>query len=155
MLDDLDVTAEDVKRLQERLAFEAKVADPLEKWYGLVSFVSVDQRKRLKGSALYAWSLYAMEHMLRLFYKDLTGVALDPPDESSMWRPDTLYGEGVSANELEYLELLTNHYNPNPKPKLLLLVEGDGEYEQFPRLIDGVFGTTVARLGSRPKTSRA
>jgi hypothetical protein len=64
-----------------------------------------------------------------------------------MWRPDTLYGEGVSANELEYLELLTNHYNLNPKPKLLLLVEGKGEYDQFPRLIDGLFGTTVARLG--------
>ncbi len=123
------------------------MADPLEKWYGLVSFVSVDQRKRLKGSALYARSLYAMEHMLRLFYEDVTGVELDPPDESPMWRPDTLYGEGVSANELEYLELLTNHYNLNPKPKLLLLVEGKGEYEQFPRLIDGLFGTTVARLG--------
>lgn len=147
VLDDLGVTAEDVKRLQERLAVEAKVADPFEKWYGLVSFVSVDQRKRLKGSALYARSLYAMEHMLRLFYEDLTGVVLDPPDESPMWRPDTLYGEGVSANELEYLELLTNHYNLNPRPKLLLLVEGDGEYEQFSRLIDGLFGTTVARLG--------
>ena len=147
VLDDLGVTAADVKRLQELLAFEAKAADPLAKWYGLVSFVSVDQRKRLKGSALYARSLYAMEHMLRLFYEDLTGDKLDPPDESPMWRPDTLYGEGVSANELEYLELLSNHYNLNPKPKLLLLVEGDGEYEQFPRLIDGLFGTTVARLG--------
>ena len=147
MLDDLSVTAEDIKRLQDQLAFQAKVADPLEKWYGLVSFISVDQRKRLKGSALYARSLYAMEHMLRLFYEDLTGVKLDPPDESSMWRPDTLYGEGVSNNELEYLEFLTNHYNLNPKPKLLLLVEGDGEYEQFPRIIDGLFGTTVARFG--------
>lgn len=155
VLDDLDVTADDVKRIQERLASEAKVADPLVKWYGLVSFISVDQRKRLKGSALYAQSLYAMEHMLRLFYEDLTGVILDPPDESPMWRPDTLYGEGVSANELEYLELLTNHYNLNPKPKLLLLVEGDGEYEQFPRLIDGLFGTTVARLGIKVQNSRA
>lgn len=147
VLDDLGITTEDVKRSQEQLARDAKVDDPLEKWHGLVSFVSVDQRKRLKGSALYARSLYAMEHMLRLFYKDLTGVVLDPPDESPMWRPDTLYGDGVSANELEYLELLTNHYHLNPKPKLLLLVEGDGEYQQFPRLIDGLFGTTVARLG--------
>jgi hypothetical protein len=107
----------------------------------------VDQRKRLKGPALFARTLYAIEHMLRLFYKDLTGVVLDPPDESPMWKPDTLYGHGVSANELEYLELLANHYHLNPKPKLLLLVEGDGEYQQFPRLIDGLFGTTVARFG--------
>lgn len=78
VLDDLGVTVEDIKR-QERLAFEAKLADPLEKWYGLVSFISVNQREKLKGSALYARSLYAMEHMLRLFYEDVTGVELDPP----------------------------------------------------------------------------
>lgn len=147
VLSELGSSTDELKRLQEKIAFDANMIDPLEKWYGLVSFVSVEQKKRLKGDALFAQSLYSMEHMLRLFFEDLTGERLPAPDESPMWTPGRLYGEGVPENELDYLELLTNHYSLNPRPKLILVVEGAGELEQFPRLIEEFFGYSLQRAG--------
>ena len=66
----------EVERLQRIIAGHAKHVDPLEKWYELVGFVAVSQKKKLEDDALLAQSLYSMEHMLRLFYEDLTGNRL-------------------------------------------------------------------------------
>jgi hypothetical protein len=108
VLEDLEISIEDVKKWQENLSIRARACDPLASWYDLVSFISVEQKKRLKGKPLLAQSLYAMEEMLRLFYRELTGIELFPPDESSMWRKDDFLGEGVTKDELRYLEFLTN-----------------------------------------------
>src|SRR6185503_12657856 len=43
-------------------------------------------------------------------------------------------------NQLIYLELLTNKYHLNPKPRLILVVEGEGEFRQFPRLARELLG---------------
>ena len=126
---------------------DAKFADPLEQWYGLISFVSVDQKKKLKDKALLAQTLYSMEQMLRLFYKDVTGDELRPPDELQERWKDRFYGDGVTQNELQYLEFLANEYHLNPRPNLILVVEGDGEAEQFPRLAKELLGYSFSRLG--------
>ncbi len=147
VLDDLGSRPEEIKRLQEETALNAKHVDPLEKWYALVSFVSVKQKKKLKDDALLAQALYSMEHMLRLFYEDLTGERLPAPDESLRFTADRPYGEGVGQDELELLELLTNDYHLNPRPRLLLVVEGIGEEEQFPRLVEGLFGVRLPQAG--------
>lgn len=88
-----------------------------------------------------------MEQMLRLFYDDLTGNKLQAPDESPFWEKDKFYGEGVTKNELQYLEFLTNEYNLNPRPNLILVVEGNGEAEQFPRLAKELFRLSFPQLG--------
>ena len=147
VLDGLGASAEEVKRLREMTALNAKHIDPLEKWYALMSFVSVAEKKKLKGDALLAQTLYSMEHMLRLFYEDLTSERLPSPDESLGFTADRLYGEGVGQDELEFLELLTNRYHLNPRPRLLLVVEGVGEEEQFPRLMEGLFGVRLPQVG--------
>ena len=147
VLTSINMSLDEIKRLQELVAVDAKYVDPLERWYGLVSFVSVEKKKQLKGRALLAQTLYSMEQMLRLFYEELTGDKLYPPDESPHWEKDRFYGEGVTQNELQYLEFLTNQYHLNPRPKLILVVEGDGEKEQFPRLAKELFGTSFPRLG--------
>lgn len=147
VLDDLGASVEEVKRLQKMIAVNAKHLDPLEKWYELVSFVSVEQKKKLEDDALLAQALYSMEHMLRLFYEDLTGERLPAPDESLGFTADRLYGEGVGQDELEFLELLTNRYHLNSRPRLLLVVEGVGEEEQFPRLLEGLFGVRLPQVG--------
>ncbi len=147
VLADIGMSIDELKRLHELVALDAKFADPLERWYGLISFVSVEQKKKLKGKALLAYTLYSMEQMLRWFYEELTGNKLYPPDESPTWKKDKFYGEGVPQNELQYLEFLTNQYHLNPRPKLILVVEGDGEAEQFPHLAEGLFGYSFPRLG--------
>ena len=38
-------------------------------------------------------------------------------------------------------------YAKNPRPKLILVVEGNGENEQFPRLIQELFEYSLPRLG--------
>ncbi len=138
---------EELKTLQERTARDASWIDPLEHWYNLIRFVSVEQRARLKGNALLAETLYAMEEMLRRFYHDLTGERLCAPDESPDWRPSDFYGEGVPENELQYLEFLTNQYHLNPRPRLLLFVEGECERQQVPRIAQGLLGCPFERVG--------
>lgn len=147
VFEDIGINTDELKRYQESVAMTAKSVDPLRNWYGLVSFVSMEKKKELKGKALLAQTLYSMEHMLRLFYEEITGEKLCPPDESPIWKKDYFYGEGITQNELQYLEYLTNQYHLNPRPRLMLVVEGDGETEQFPRLAKEFFGYSFPQLG--------
>ena len=147
VLDEIEIRYDRLKSYQEVIVLDASFVDPLQRWYDLVSFASVEKKKELKGKALFAQTLYSMEHMLRLFYEDLTGDKLYPPDESPMWKKDNFYGEGVTENELQHLEYLTNRYHLNPRPKLILIAEGHGEESEFPRLVEGLFGLTFPRLG--------
>ena len=232
VLNDLGMTIGELKHLHKQVVADAKFVDPLKHWYGLISFVSVDQKKKLKGTALLAQTLYSMEHMLRLFYEEVTGNKLLSPDESPSWKKfswddvpgndsrklleylkihhdidwaksaeisksddgkvicivkdensaeimhdekkekatlkisdgrthdlevkkennkqniyDNFFGGGVTQNELKNLEFLTNQYHLNPRPKLILVVEGNGEAEQFPRLARELFGYSFAQVG--------
>jgi hypothetical protein len=147
ILTQLGISADDVKDLQERLAGNAGFVDPLESWYDLVAFVNTNERKRLKGDARYAQTLYASEHMLRMFYVELTGAKLHPPGEGDDWTRESYYGTGVTDDPLQHLELVVNNYNLNPRPKLILLVEGDGEEEEIPRLFERLLGHKPSLVG--------
>ncbi|MEA2104187.1 MAG: hypothetical protein U9P79_06065 [Candidatus Cloacimonadota bacterium] len=147
IVEDLGIDVKNIEKLHQLVSLDAKFADPLERWYGLISFVSLEQKKKLKGKALLAQLLYSMEHMIRLFYKELTGEKLFPPNENITWKQDKLYGDGVTNNDLQYLEFLANQYHLNPRPKLILVVEGEGEEAQFPRLSNELFGYLFSKLG--------
>ena len=49
---------------------------------------------------------------------------------------------------MEFLEYLTNEFHLNPRPKLILVVEGDSELEQLPKLAEAM-GYPFQRLGIR------
>ncbi len=147
VVNQIGISIDELKQLQELVAIVAGDVDPLEQWYGLVRFVSVEKKKKLKDKALLAQTLYSMEEMLRLFYEEVTGDRLHPPDESPNWKKDKFYGEGVTQNDLQYLEFIANQYHLNPRPKLILMVEGDGEYQEFPRLAQELFGYPLPQLG--------
>ena len=106
VLNDLGMTIGELKSLHELVVANAKSVDPLKHWYGLISFVSVDQKKKLKGTALLAQTLYSMEHMLRLFYEEVTGNKLLSPGESPSWK--RFSWDDVPGNDsrklLEYLQ---------------------------------------------------
>lgn len=147
VLNDIGMGIDGIKKLHELVTFDTKFIDPLEKWYELITFVSVKQKKRLKGKSLLSQTLYSMEKMLRLFYEELTGNELKSPEELPNWKKNRFYGNGMTENELQYLEFLTNRYHLNPRPKLILVVEGEGEEVQFSRLAKKLFGYPFPRLG--------
>lgn len=46
VLTNIGISTEKLRHLQERVAIDARFADPLEHWYGLISFVSVDKKEK-------------------------------------------------------------------------------------------------------------
>jgi hypothetical protein len=146
VLEQAGISINEVESLYIAVADDAKQVDPLEYWNELVEFVSVEKKNKLKGPALLAQSFYAMARMLNLFYADITGKELYPFMDESPEDTDSFYGPGVSQNEMKYLEYLTNEFHLNPKPKLLLVVEGPGEFGQFPRLAKELLGRPFHRL---------
>jgi len=88
-----------------------------------------------------------MEEMLRLFHYDLTGKRLYGPDESRSFRLSHFYGEGAPENELQFLEFLTNQYHLNPRPRLILIVEGEGERRHIPRIAGDILKCPLERVG--------
>lgn len=152
ILAELGTTAEAVRLFVSHLQTTARHADPLAAWYDFVRFVAVSERERLKGDAKRAQDLYAMEHMGRLFYAEVTGTTLSPPDEGQTWTRDSLYGPGITNDTLAHLECIANQYHLNPRPRLLLVVEGEGEAEQFPRILAELLVQRPAVLGIEVRT---
>jgi len=147
VLNQLQLESNDIRKMWEMMVLSGKDVDPLEDWYDLVSYVSVEKRERLKGSALCAQTWYTMEHMIRQFYSDLTGENLPTPEgpvTDKFW-------PGAEARKellpLTKLEQLANDYNINPRPNLILVVEGQSEAEIFPSTIESLFGSSVQSLG--------
>ncbi len=147
VLEQLKLTIDELKELQNSISLIASSTDPLEKWKPLANFVSVEKRRNLKGNALLAQTYYSMEHMLRLFYEEITDEKLPPAGEPLNNGGFNFYGEDVERDELQYLQYLVNDYHLNPNPKLILIVEGEGEYQEFPRLSQELLGYPFPRLG--------
>lgn len=133
-LSKMGINEERVKKHQEIMSLRARYCDPLENWYDLVQFISLERKKRLKREALLAQTFYSMEMMLRLFYKDLTGHELSEDIGSENKWKERFYGKGVPDSNMVFWEYLTNEFHLNPRPTLILIVEGKSEYEQIPRL---------------------
>lgn len=147
VLKQLGLTVAELKKLQNLISFKASSIDPLEKWKPLTNFVSVEKRKHLKGNALLAQTYYSMEHMLRLFHEEITNEKLTPAGELLTRAGANFYGEDIEKDELKYLQYVVNDYHLNPNPKLILIVEGEGEYQEFPRLSEKLLGYPFPRLG--------
>jgi len=141
---DLGLEVKVLERLSQTVKLNANALDPIESWSEIVSFISLDKRKQLKGAAQLAQVFRAMGTMLSRFHEDLTGEGVHLFDESPE-DMDSLYGEGVTKDNLEYLEYLANEYHLNPRPKLILVLEGSGEEDQCPRLAEEVFGISFTR----------
>jgi len=147
VFDEIGCNIEKLNRLYEIVSIDAKFVDPLERWRDLIEFVSLEKKDDLKDEARLACTFYSMAKMLQLFYEDITGNKINQPWEWPKGVKDKFYGEGVMQNELQYLEFLTNQFHLNPRPKLILIVEGDGEAEQIPRLAENLLGYSFPRVG--------
>src|SRR6266436_4116957 len=143
---ELSIDINVLKRLCETVKVDASRIDPLDMWSELVAFVALEKKEQLKGDARLGLTLRYMGDMLSTFHRDLTGDEVHLFDESPTDLDLRYGGEGVTQDNLEYLEYLANEYHLNPRPKLILVVEGDGERDQFPRVADEIFGLPFSHV---------
>ncbi|HVI60424.1 MAG TPA: hypothetical protein VM619_16340 [Luteimonas sp.] len=141
-----DLTPEKLKHAYQSLARVQRSVDPIVNWYPLVQFVSVDKRRRLKGTALQAETLREGALMLRELHLELYGEALPPPDEVDVTILIDMPEIEVRKDTRKHLEYVANQYGVNPQPKLVLLVEGQSEERVAHRLFEEYFGMPAGRL---------
>jgi hypothetical protein len=151
------ISQAEVKRYYEMLDAELSFTDPLEDWDDLLRFVHLSERKRLKGDAQYGQTIRAMRDMFGLLFKDLSGQPLRPGKGSLAERYALHEGSQLArspqdrraraSGEVELLEFVANRYGLNPRPALVMFVEGDGEAAAIPRLVDRLFNVSLPVLG--------
>ena len=145
-----DITAHKLKNLYEFMARQWSHLDPLEKWVALTQFVSVDRRKQLKGDALYGQTLLEMAQMLRWLYQDAfdeTVPELPEPFEATRTILNPIPGVVPRDQPMEALELVANEFRVNPKPQLVLFVEGQTEEAVIPLVFTQLFGASLFVYG--------
>jgi len=142
-----ELTPEKLHHAYTGLAVTQAHCDPIERWYQLIQFVSVSERKKLKGDALRAETVRAGAHMLRLLYKDLYGEELPHPNEV----PGTIMTHipelPVQQDPRRYLEFVVNRFGLNPQPKLSLIVEGQSEEVAVQKIFEKYFGVHPGKYG--------
>lgn len=150
-----ELTPQKLRYAFETLAVAQASCDPLERWYQLIQFVSLDQRARLKSDALRAETLRAGAHMLRLLYKDLYNEELKHPNEVHGTIITHIPELEIRQDVRRHLEFVANRYGLNPQPKLSLIVEGQSEetavlkiFENYFGAHPGVYGIEIIVLGS-------
>jgi hypothetical protein len=147
----------DVRRYCELLDTSQFFADPLEDWDDLLSFVNLTSRERLKGDAQHGQVLRVVRQMFALFFKDLTGQSLEPRkgtlseryalNEGNQLARSSEYRRSRAESEIDLLEFVVNRYGLNPRPALVLFVEGEGEEAAMPKLIERRYGMKMAVAG--------
>lgn len=141
------LTPDKLRHAYEGLSLSQAYCDPLERWYQLMQFISVAQRKNLKKDALRAETLRSGAHMLRLFYKDLYGDELKHPNEITRTVITHIPELSVREDSRRYLEFVVNAYGINPQPKLCLILEGQSEEAAVGEIFKKYFGTHQGKFG--------
>lgn len=148
------LTPEKLRHAYEYLSVVQAGCDPLEDWYQLTQFISLSERKKLKGDALRAETIRAGAHMLRLLYWELYEEELPPPNEVTGTIRNHWPEMAVRRDVRRYLEFVANRFGVNPQPKLVLILEGQSEeaavmriFEEYYGAHPGIHGVEIVVLG--------
>lgn len=151
VLSDLDMSADELKEMYERLAMRANSVDPLSKWYMLFRMAPFKQRERLRGDPRRAHDGYDAALMLRRFYYDVTGELLLAPDEffdvsDKSWKKN-LFGrwpmERFTREDLA-VELRLRQLHPH---EVHLVVEGETEHLVCRIVLEEIAGMKLGEMG--------
>ena len=135
------LTRDKLRHAYQHLAVTQAHYDPLENWYDLTQFVSIRQRRQLKGSALLSETLKAGAFMLRSLHEDLYDEKLPIPNEVSRTILHHVPELEVRRDVRRHLEFVANCYGVNPQPRLSLIVEGRTEEIAITQIFEQYFGT--------------
>ncbi len=129
------------------LAVAQATRDPIQRWYQLTQFISVQERRRLKGDALLAETIRHGASMLRLLHRELYGDELPHPNEVATTIVNHVPELEVRRDTRRYLEFVANRFGVNPQPRLSLLVEGQTEEAAVIRLFEAHYGAHPGTYG--------
>jgi hypothetical protein len=142
--DEMGLAPDEIFNIWRHVKSEASRVDPLREWDDLLKFVAVSEKTRLRGKALLAYSLENMAAMLASFYEDVFGTPISARFPA---QPTILLPQESLDGTLRELEYVTNKYHLNPRPKLILVVEGESETDQIPRLMEYFWGFSPSKVG--------
>jgi hypothetical protein len=144
MADEMGLAPDEIFKMWRHVKSEASRIDPLREWDDLLKFVAVSEKIRLRGKALLAYSLENMAAMLASFHEDLFEKPISAfyPTQHKILLP-----QEEADGTLRELEYVTNKYHLNPRPRLILVVEGESEAEQIPRLIEYFWRHSPSKAG--------
>jgi hypothetical protein len=139
------LTIEQLKWWRREFAAIVHGLDPMIAWEALVEKIAYDERQKLKYEGLLAQDYRDIGNFTLLLLRDLGAAkahekltdifdlsARDHESGAAHWLVEK-YGRERLDDRLFQLELITNDYDINPKPRVILLTEGD-EYEALRRL---------------------
>lgn len=142
-----ELTPEKLSHAYRGLAMDQARCDPIEHWYQLTQFISVQEREKLKGDALRAATVRDGAQMLRLLHRDLYGEDLPHPNEVTKTIFHHVPELDVRKDTRRYLEFVANRFGVNPQPRLSLLVEGASEEAAVTRIFEACYGAHPGRYG--------
>jgi hypothetical protein len=143
----LNLTKENSKALYEFLSHQWSHHDPNVEWNKLVRFVSVEKRRRLKDDAALGQSLFEMAEMTRMFHLEAFAEDLKEPYDATRQVIYAIPDIPLDKDPLRALEFVANDFEVNPKPRLVLFVEGQTEEIAIPILFEGFLGSTLSAYG--------
>lgn len=137
-LTEYGISIEELNRIRDSLIAQMRGLDPLEDWSLLVQQIRFEKIQRLKGSAFLAQDFFEITEILKLVIEDVTGEPQFEADEvfdasHGSWKVN-IYGRRIRGRDREVLESLLTEYGINPRPWLLLIVEGKTEFEFYHEL---------------------
>jgi hypothetical protein len=133
------LTPQKLRHAVEALAVGQERCNPLAACYQLAQFVELEERDRLKGTALRAATLREAAGMLADLHRALYGEALPHPSGVTAQvthMPDL----EVRADVQRHLEFVADRYGVNPRPKLAVFLEGRTEELVAMAVFEKVFG---------------
>ena len=148
------LTQKKLRHAYRGLAMDQARCDPIERWYQLTQFISVHERRNLKGDALRADTMRAGAHMLRLLHKDLYDEELPHPNEVRGSIVNHIPELDARRDVRRHLEFVANRFAVNPQPRLSLIVEGQSEEAAITRIFERYHGVHPGGLGHRDHRAR-
>ena len=138
----LGIEIEQIKSYRDSIGSQGLFVDPLDSWYDLIKYTNYDKRQKLKGKALLAQDFYLVSDMLALLLEDLTGkkqLETGSLNDSMQGRGKLrVYGKELNYVDRDILIRILREYGLNPRPRLVLIVEGYTEEAVFPIISDAM-----------------
>jgi hypothetical protein len=148
VLDELDLSSDEIKELYEWLAAYGERRDPADDLYSLIRLLRPERRRRLRRSLLLAHDVYDACAVLRRFYFELTDEVLWDVDEQFSAEPDwkerlLRHDRWLSFSRADADRLL-DYYDIYPHA-VLIFVEGQTEENLITELL--AFGGVPLEAG--------
>ena len=152
ILSKVGLSLDDVEKWHNDIAVQAQLADPLQSWRVLIRHARREMRRRLKGPALQADTLYDTAEVLRRYLDRYHGREL-PEEDDALHGPQgaavkqRLYGSPRTADfDRAVFRRIVRGFDLDPQPRTTWFIEGHTE-EAFIRQFAGQQGIDLSRVG--------